>query len=962
MKRYGLVLLFIGLMLVLARWGDVVTRLTGGERTRVKRVMEWSWSGTPDVERRRAEKFEQIYPDTRVELQFLQVSRMWDTIYVSFISGNPPDLMGVSMRDARDYVAAGMLRPMDDMLERELARHPDFVDNRINDRQTLMYYQTNPNDPLIKDMAKHPLEAARLLHMHGKFMGFINPIGINALTYNKRLFRNAARMFPEAGLVDSQGEPVPPRTWMELLRVADVLTKYGKESKEGCYGLVMREQFPRETMSAISVLASTAGSVGFDYRGDKWIDGVDQPVGKFTPEHPAFLGAFRLLLKMKAQGSVLPGGSSREYEEVRTAVGSGRAAMVLDGWHAALIASERVPWAKNDIGSAPIPVPYDETSPNAAAQKAEIEALLQLPVQRSRPPRGDISNTTCITSGAANPDAVWNWMHWEAYDQERMKAGTRRGSLPPNKMAASKINDPDWYPLPYQKQVWTSWAGHALWPASPQFKKPLGKSEQDIFHELMGQITDAKDKDQIIPDLMTKAKTQLDDYAQRVNGSLAERVKSGMELPTAWTFADFDPMNPQLAFERQQELARDPAVKARIDALIAQLPPEYRNPADAQELFRFKPSNGRGGMLAVLGLLVLVAGGYLGFSYIAGNRRDAALPWLMRKSQMRRYWYGYVFIMPGMLLLFVFVVYPTLYQFYLAMHEGSGLTPLRYIGFSNFNRIMQDRPFWTKVLPNTMLYMVVVTTIQIAIALFVANLLSLPLKLNRYVRALFFIPMATALSAIAIVFFGLLGGGESSTVNQVIAYLHLDWLPGMFGLTTSHEWLGSPKTDLYSVMLVGIWHGLPYNTILLLAGLQSIDPQLYEAADVDGATAWQRFWHITIPELMPVLVIIVFNALVGAARVFGVVYILTGGGKGYSSEVVSTYIFKYGFTKPEFGEPDLGYASALGIAYSLILAALTITNVTIMARRWRAQVRNEEKGMTVKPATVVAGKEVAHAQ
>jgi ABC-type sugar transport system permease subunit len=159
-----------------------------------------------------------------------------------------------------------------------------------------------------------------------------------------------------------------------------------------------------------------------------------------------------------------------------------------------------------------------------------------------------------------------------------------------------------------------------------------------------------------------------------------------------------------------------------------------------------------------------------------------------------------------------------------------------------------------------------------------------------------------------------------------------------------YDWLG-PRSDLAMVMLVGMWHGLPYIIILLMAGLQSISPSLYEAAKVDGANASKRFFHITLPELAPILIIIVFQSFLGAARAFSVSLVLTEGGVNHSSELVSTYIFKKGFMKPEGQVPDLGYASALGIAYSLMLAALTITNVFIIARRWKQRLANERKGM-----------------
>jgi len=255
--------------------------------------------------------------------------------------------------------------------------------------------------------------------------------------------------------------------------------------------------------------------------------------------------------------------------------------------------------------------------------------------------------------------------------------------------------------------------------------------------------------------------------------------------------------------------------------------------------------------------------------------------------------------------------------------------------------------------------MVVVTAGQIGIGLFLASLLNMPLKANKFYRVLFFIALVTSLTTVSVILIGLLKG-EDCGLNQFFLWLHakaqmlfgLDiWIPRQDGKLIN--WLGQ-QWDLWTVMAVGTWYGLPYNIILLLAGLQSIDPQLYEAAKVDGANAWRRFWHVTVPEILPILIVIAFQAFIGAARAMGIVLVLTEGGIGYSSELVALYIFRKGFMKPEGQVPDLGYASALGIVYSFMLAALTVTNVVIVARRWKRRLAAEAAGKANGPAAPVA--------
>jgi ABC-type sugar transport system permease subunit len=304
-----------------------------------------------------------------------------------------------------------------------------------------------------------------------------------------------------------------------------------------------------------------------------------------------------------------------------------------------------------------------------------------------------------------------------------------------------------------------------------------------------------------------------------------------------------------------------------------------------------------------------------------------------------------------MLMLFTFIIYPSFYQFYLSVHRGSGIAPMEFVGTGQYQQVFADGTFWRKVLPNTAIYAIGVVIGQLSIGLLIASLLNAKLPVNLFVRPLFFIPLSVSLAAVSVVFLGLFGGDDSA-INGMLKFFGLKHLPYWLGLAENpgdpHDWLGNPRTDLFTVMVVALWHSLPYNIILMLAGLQSIDPQLYEAGKVDGAGPLQRFFHITIPEMMPIIIVIAFNGFIGAARAFGPVFILTEGGKNHSSEVVATYIFHWGFTKPADQQPDIGYAAALGVMYSLILGGLVFANVWIIAQRWRRRLEAERMAEAAK--------------
>ena len=218
MRRNQLALLAVGIgtVVLLSQWGDVsdwAESVVRQEQVRPKKVVYWTSSGSPEVDLKRASEFMAKNADTAVLPNFRETGGLQDVLFASFLSGTPPDVLDVSLADLREMVAAGMVRPLDDYLAAQLATEPDFLTNRVDGQPGVYRFRANPNDEYIRDMARFPREAARLLHMHGKFVGFRDTRSIDTLTYNKRVFRQAARMFPDAGLLGPDGEPLPPATW-----------------------------------------------------------------------------------------------------------------------------------------------------------------------------------------------------------------------------------------------------------------------------------------------------------------------------------------------------------------------------------------------------------------------------------------------------------------------------------------------------------------------------------------------------------------------------------------------------------------------------------------------------------------------------------------------------------------------------------------------------------------------------
>ena len=919
--QIAILLATAGLIILLGQWPNMAAHLAAGDAGRTTRVVQWSNSGSPEHERSLARDFEALHPHVRVELNFAQTDILSDTMFVSFLSGSPPDLLSVSQSDMRELIAAGMIRPLDDILEQQLREQPDFLERRVDRGASLYYFRVDRNDQYLREADRYPREAARLLHMHGKAVGFRDTGGFSTLTYNKRIFREAAAMFPDEGLLDpATGEPVPPATWSELRRVARVITEYGRITEERAraagqtfvrpYGLVVQgktgDDLWRRTLLQ---LAGVAGSRGFDFRGDNWIEGLDRPVGRFDFDGPAILGALKFLLTLQADGSILPGTGTREYEEVRVQVALGRAAMVVDGWHAALIGAERVPWSRLDIGSAPVPVP-DEA----------IEEQLDMKLGRGAAAIDSGGSTSTISSFVQDPRAAWDWYHFSSSPQAQAR-NLARGAMPGTFEAADQLLREDPPRFPFQRQAWIILSQKSqFWPEAPR-RQPVqvGSIEQIVHAAFSEQLTPEQ-----IDQRITAAAAQLTRFNDAQNQLLAQRIARGEESPESFSFPDFSPADPARAYNRQRTAALDPAVTARVNELLAALPEDYR-----LEPPPYAPTLSPAVLLLIPATVLLIA--IIGFyaSYRAARRHGTTLARHLRHIARARP--AYLLITPCVLMLVCFTFYPALYQFYLAMCSGNGIGPLRYIGWENYRQLATDQNFWTIVLPNTFAYMLGVTAGQLLFGLLLANLLANSLPGIAAIRTLFFIPLATSLAVVGVVFIGLLGGADS-LLNLLLARAGL-----LTPDSTPIDYLGTPGYDLAAVIFVGIWHGLPYSIILLLAGFQSVPAELYEAARVDGAGAWNRFRHVTWPILLPLLAIITFNNLMAASQAFSVIYVMTGGGKGYSSEVVSTYIFRWGFTKKPDITPDVGYASALGVVYALILSVLVFSNVYFLAKRWRAR-------------------------
>lgn len=280
-----------------------------------------------------------------------------------------------------------------------------------------------------------------------------------------------------------------------------------------------------------------------------------------------------------------------------------------------------------------------------------------------------------------------------------------------------------------------------------------------------------------------------------------------------------------------------------------------------------------------------------------------------------------LFALPGLLMFIVFFYVPVISSFYFSLFDWQGFTSIaaaEFIGFGNYAEIFTDTVVLNSI-GNTVLYTVIVTFLQNALGLAAALAVNLPFRSRNVTRTLLFMPCL--LSSVVVGFtWSKIYDPNMGILNQALGKLGLDAL--------QMSWLGNGAIALYSVMAVAVWQWLGYFMVIYLAGLQSIPREVYEAATIDGASAVQAFRSVTFPLLAPAVTTGVVLATVWNLKVFDIIFILTKGGPGYATEVVSSQIYTLGFITDRSG-----YSTALSVLLFIAIFLLGLIQLKILRKR-----------------------------
>jgi multiple sugar transport system permease protein len=291
-----------------------------------------------------------------------------------------------------------------------------------------------------------------------------------------------------------------------------------------------------------------------------------------------------------------------------------------------------------------------------------------------------------------------------------------------------------------------------------------------------------------------------------------------------------------------------------------------------------------------------------------------ARPWWFAFRRGR--WLGYIYGGPVIIAFLVFNLYPMALGLYLSFTSWDILRPPTFIGLRNWADLFSDELLLRAVL-QTLYYAIASVAGATVLSLALALLLNRRLRTIGFYRTFFFLPAVTSLVAIAMVWRWIYNT-EFGVLNAFLGSLGLNPV----------NWLGDPVLAMPAVILMSIWRSAGFNTVLFLAGLQGVPQEYYEAAEIDGANRWDRFWHITLPLVSPTTFFVVVNGLIGSWQVFDQVYILTRGGPLLSTVTVVYLIYSNGFEWYK-----TGYASAMAYGLFLILIVLTAVQF-ILQKRW----------------------------
>jgi len=276
---------------------------------------------------------------------------------------------------------------------------------------------------------------------------------------------------------------------------------------------------------------------------------------------------------------------------------------------------------------------------------------------------------------------------------------------------------------------------------------------------------------------------------------------------------------------------------------------------------------------------------------------------------------SYFLVAPYILHVLLFVAFPVIFSIVLTFHKWNIISPMEFIGTTNYEKLIHDRLFLKSVL-NTLTFLIIHIPLQIVISLALAVTLNEKLPFRAFFRGAFFMPVVVS-GVVVTIMWQQLYSLEVGVLNKMLIGLGLNRV----------GWLTDPSWAMASIAFMATWKNVGLYIILFLVGLQTVPQSYYEAADIDGANGWQKFWHITLPAINPTVFMVVILSTIGGFSLFIEPYIMTGGGPLNSTLSAVLYVYKQGFFYYH-----MGYAATLGLIFALLILAVVVVQKRFIER------------------------------
>ncbi|MBR1477049.1 MAG: sugar ABC transporter permease [Lachnospiraceae bacterium] len=282
-----------------------------------------------------------------------------------------------------------------------------------------------------------------------------------------------------------------------------------------------------------------------------------------------------------------------------------------------------------------------------------------------------------------------------------------------------------------------------------------------------------------------------------------------------------------------------------------------------------------------------------------------------KKREVRKAMVAYSFIAPNFLGFAIFTLGPIILAFIMAFTEWDGSNPMKFIGIQNFANLFGNDRF-VAALKNTIVYSIFTVPLTLVAALALAILLNQKIKGTTFFRTVTFFPYVASLVAVAAVWNMLFTPNKGGLMNQLLMKVGLEPL----------KWAAAPNTVMFTIILFSIWKNMGYYMVIYLAGLQGISEDLYEAASLDGANGWQKFWYVTLPQLKPTTFFVTVMLTISCFKIYDIVYMLAGGSNGVVNK--SAIVLVYYIYEEAFRNWKLGSASAGALVLFAIVLIITL--------------------------------------